>query len=150
MFLLFAVLVLSLSLLAVAPLVAHPQCDVGPDPNDPQEINHKGDEHQNDCAGGNGKDDMFGFQNDDILGGGPGEDRIRGNSQDDRLTDNQGDGDWDRFCDGDGSDHIEMIDGDGMDHWHKIGDGESDGVVKNPGDTFEPDDQVHLNCPMAD
>ncbi len=95
-----------------------------------------GDSHPNQCIFGPGSQKVFGRGDNDQLGGGGGTDALLGATGWDTLTDYNAGGDVDVTCDGNGNDSINVQDGDGQDTtWLVTGDGYTDSVVDNAGDS---------------
>lgn len=104
-----------------------------------------GDEYSNNCYGGLSPDSFFMKGAADTTHGRGANDQHRGATGDDYLGDTQT-GDSDTFCDGDGSDQINMQDSDSNDTWYRIGDGDNDQpAIKDSNDTINAG---WTACPM--
>ena len=109
---------------------------------------HYGHEHRDVCHAGDGADSMYGYAGGDSLYGGNGNDKLRGAVGQDELFDSFGDGDDDKFCDGDDIDHINMADGDTADHFHQVQDSWAEIIDRNVGDEYHSQGDLHNECPM--
>lgn len=124
----------------------------GKDPKADGWTYHYGQEdQQNHCAGGDGKDQLYGYGQPDELHGGLDQDVLRGATGGDKLWDQPGTdaGDTDGVCLGDGSDYSNVDDLDGKD---EVWDIPFDGHPENTDDK-DKYDQVFLadhGCPYAD
>jgi hypothetical protein len=109
---------------------------------------HYGDEHDNDCDGGAGKDSIYGYAaGDTVLNGGTGRDKIRGATGADTLKDALGNGDVDKTCDGDQVDTIDLVDGDGADTEYDLVEPFEDNLFLNSGDD-RVDYSAAQGCPI--
>jgi hypothetical protein len=123
------------------------QCDVVFDQTSPPTY-HYGHEHRDVCHAGDGADSMYAYGGFDDFYGGKGDDRQRGANGGDELHDADGEHDWDRFCDGDEHDGINMGDGDAIDHFHAVQDAWSETIIRNVGDEYHSQGDFHNDCPM--
>lgn len=110
------------------------------------------EENQNHCAGGDGKDNLYGYGQPDELHGGLDRDVLRGATGDDKLWDQPGSdaGDYDGVCLGDGADYSNVLDMDGKDEVWDIP--FPDGHADNTDDKNQFDQvfQANHGCPYAD
>lgn len=100
-----------------------------------------GREGDDQMSGGNGHDLLNGDGGGDWITGGNGNDRLRGSGGWDDLDERISTDDWDKVCDGTGSDVIKIDDGDGLDIWY----------AETTGDLFYKNqyDQIsYAGCPI--